>query len=192
MNHERTPRLYREEGLSVRRRRCRKRAFGTRAPMVVEARPNARWPLDFVHDPMASGQRFRVLDVIDDVTKQCLAAIPDTSISGKRVARELTTLVARYGRPRLVVCDDGTEPKAGEAGSPRMPSCSGRSRPASSGTPSLPDDRCRTASSRHSTAGCGTNSSTRPCSATSTTPVRRSPVRSSTTTITAHIPRSAI
>ena len=109
VNHKRTQRLYREEGLSVRRRRCRKRAVGTRAPMVVEAWPNARWSLDFVHDQMASGQRFRVLNVIDDVTKQCLAAIPDTSISGKRVARELTTLVARHGRPKLIVSDNGTE-----------------------------------------------------------------------------------
>lgn len=109
VNHKRTQRLYREEGLSVRRRRGRKRAVGTRAPVVVEARPNARWSLDFVHDQMASGQRFRVLNVIDDVTKQCLAAIPDTSISGKRVARELTTLVARHGRPKLIVSDNGTE-----------------------------------------------------------------------------------
>jgi len=109
VNHKRTQRLYREEGLSVRRRRCRKRAVGTRAPMVVEARPNARWSLDFVHDQMASGQRFRVLNVIDDMTKQCLAAIPDTSISGKRVARELTALVARHGRPKLIVSDNGTE-----------------------------------------------------------------------------------
>lgn len=113
MNHKWTQRLYREEGLSVRRRRCRKRAIGTRASMVVEASPKARWSLDFVHDQMASGQRFRqrfrVLNVIDDVTKQCLTAIPDTSISGKRVARELTTLIARFGRPKLIVSDKGTE-----------------------------------------------------------------------------------
>lgn len=77
--------------------------------MVVEARPNVRWSLDFVHDQMASGQRFRVLSVIDDMTKQCLAAIPDTSISGRRVARELTALVQRHGKPRLIVSDNGTE-----------------------------------------------------------------------------------
>ena len=86
VNHKRTQRLYREEGLSVRRRRCRKRAVGTRAPMVVEARPNARWSLDFVYDQMASGQRFRVLDVIDDVTKQCLSAIPPTDRSPANVS----------------------------------------------------------------------------------------------------------
>ena len=77
--------------------------------MVVEARPNVRWSLDFVHDQMASGQRFRVLDVIDDVTRRCLAAIPDTSISGNRVTREPTMLVARHGKPKLIVSDNGTE-----------------------------------------------------------------------------------
>lgn len=60
-------RLYREEGLSVRKRRVRRRAVGTRAPILVEARPNARWSLDFVHDQFASGRRFRVLNIVDDV-----------------------------------------------------------------------------------------------------------------------------
>ncbi|KJV37670.1 transposase, partial [Brevundimonas sp. KM4] len=80
-------RLYREEGLTVRKRRSRRRAMGTRAPILVEARPNARWSLDFVHDQFATGRRFRILNVVDDVTRECLAAIPDTSISGRRVAR---------------------------------------------------------------------------------------------------------
>ena len=56
-----------------------------------------------------SSVSFSPLDVIDDVTKQCLAPIPDTAISGKRVARELTTLVAKHGRPTLIVSDNGTE-----------------------------------------------------------------------------------
>jgi putative transposase len=102
-------RLYREEGLGVRKRRGRKRAIGVRAPLLVEARPNARWSLDFVHDQMANGRRFRVLNVTDDVTHECLAAIPDTSISGHRVARELTTIIERRGRPGMIVSDNGTE-----------------------------------------------------------------------------------
>lgn len=102
-------RLYREEGLSVRKRKARRRAVGTRAPILVEAKANARWSLDFVHDQFACGRRFRVLNVVDDVTRECLAAIPDTSISGRRVARELTTLVERRGKPSLIVSDDGTE-----------------------------------------------------------------------------------
>ncbi|WP_138141362.1 MULTISPECIES: IS3 family transposase [Brevundimonas] len=102
-------RLYREEGLTVRKRRSRRRAIGTRAPILVEARPNARWSLDFVHDQFATGRRFRILNVVDDVTRECLAAIPDTSISGRRVARELTALISRRGRPAMIVSDNGTE-----------------------------------------------------------------------------------
>jgi transposase InsO family protein len=102
-------RLYREEGLGVRRRKGRKRAVGVRAPILVEARPNARWSLDFVHDQMANGRRFRILNITDDITHECLGAIPDTSISGKRVARELTTIIERRGKPGMIVSDNGTE-----------------------------------------------------------------------------------
>jgi putative transposase len=102
-------RLYREEGLAVRKRRARRRAVGVRAPILVEATPNARWSLDFVHDQFACGRRFRILNVVDDVTRECLAAIPDTSISGRRVARELTTLIEQRGKPGMIVSDNGTE-----------------------------------------------------------------------------------
>ena len=102
-------RLYREEGLTVRKRRARRRAVGARAPILVEARPNARWSLDFVHDQFACGRRFRILNIVDDVTRECLAAIPDTSISGRRVARELTTLIEQRGKPGMIVSDNGTE-----------------------------------------------------------------------------------
>jgi transposase InsO family protein len=90
-------RLYREEGLTVRQRKARRKAVGTRAPILVEPRANARWSLD-VHDQFTHGQRFQVLNVVDDVTRECLAAIPDTSTSGRRVARELTALIERHGK----------------------------------------------------------------------------------------------
>ncbi|CDX53235.1 conserved hypothetical protein [Mesorhizobium plurifarium] len=93
----------------MRKRRARRRAVGTRAPILVEVRPNARWSLDFVHDQFACGRRFRVLNIVDDVTRECLAAIPDTSISGRRVARELTELIGRRGKPAMIVSDHGTE-----------------------------------------------------------------------------------
>jgi len=102
-------RLYRQEGLTVRKRKARRRAIGTRTPILVEAKVNARWSLDFVHDQLAQGRRFRILNIVDDVTRECLAAIPDTSISGKRVARELTTLITLRGKPGMIVSDNGTE-----------------------------------------------------------------------------------
>lgn len=75
-------RLYREEGLTVRKhQKHATRPSTPRAPILIGARANARWSLDFVHDQFACGRRFRVLNVVDDVTRECLAAIPDTSIS---------------------------------------------------------------------------------------------------------------
>lgn len=90
-------------------RRARRKAIGTRAPILVTARPNARWSLDFVHDQLDNGRRFRVLNIVDDVTRECLAAVPDTSISGARVVRELTALMVQHGRPAMIVSDNGTE-----------------------------------------------------------------------------------
>jgi putative transposase len=80
-------RLYREEGLAVRKRRGRRKAVGSRAPILVEAKPNARWSLDFVHDQLACGRRFRILNIVDDVTRECLAAIPDTDLRHTRYPR---------------------------------------------------------------------------------------------------------
>jgi transposase InsO family protein len=73
---------------------------------LVEAKPNG-WSLDFVHDQLACGRRFRILNITDDVTRE--AAIPNTSISGNRVARELTTLIEERDKPQMIVSDNGTE-----------------------------------------------------------------------------------
>lgn len=102
-------RLYREEGLSVRKRRARRKAVGARAPILVEAKPNARRSTGFVHDQFANRRRFRILNIVDDVTKQCLSAILDTSISGQRVGRDLTAIIERHGKPGMIVSDHGTE-----------------------------------------------------------------------------------
>lgn len=109
MNHKKLLRLYREEGLAVRRRRGRKRATGTRAPMTTPQGPNQRWSLDFVADVLGWGRRFRVLAIVDDFTREALALVVDTSIGGRRVARELDALIARRGRPAMIVSDNGTE-----------------------------------------------------------------------------------
>ncbi|RHZ90726.1 transposase, partial [Rhodopseudomonas palustris] len=105
VNHKKLFRLYREEKLTVRRRGGRKRALGTRAPMIVPVLPNDRWSLDFVSDQMTDGRRFRILTVVDDCTRECLALVVDTSLSGARVARELDRLVAERGKPKMVVSD---------------------------------------------------------------------------------------
>ena len=109
VNHKKLFRLYREEKLSVRQRGGRKRAIGTRAPMLLPLRPNTRWSLDFVSDQFTDGRRFRILAIVDDCTRENLALIADTSLSGLRVARELDRLIADRGKPKMIVSDNGTE-----------------------------------------------------------------------------------
>ncbi|MCU0802064.1 MAG: IS3 family transposase [Rhodobacteraceae bacterium] len=109
VNHKRLFRIYREEQLHVRRRGGRKRAMGTRAPMVLPLLPNQRWSLDFVSDQLTDGRRFRILTVVDDCTRECLSLIADTSLSGARVARELAALFDARGKPQTIVSDNGTE-----------------------------------------------------------------------------------
>ena len=109
LNHKKLRRLYGEERLQVRRRGGRKRALGTRAPMTAPERANQRWSLDFVSDALADGRRFRILCVVDDFTRECLALVADTSLSGLRVARELDAVAAARGLPEAVVSDNGTE-----------------------------------------------------------------------------------
>ena len=93
MNHKKLRRLYREERLQVRRRGGRKRALGTRAPMAIPQGANQRWSLDFLSDALTDGRRFRILAIVDDFTRECLALVADTSLSGLRVARELDALI---------------------------------------------------------------------------------------------------
>jgi putative transposase len=109
MNHKKLRRLYREERLQVRRRSGRKRAVGTRASMARPQGPNQRWSLDFLSDAFADGRRFRILAIVDDFTRECLALVADTSLPGMRVGRELDAVITRRGRPAMIVSDNGTE-----------------------------------------------------------------------------------
>lgn len=109
VNHKKLYRIYREEQLTVRRRGGRKRALGTRRPMMLPRAVNQRWSLDFASDALSDGRRFRILCVLDDFSRECLALVVDTSISGKRVARELDRLIAWRGQPAMIVSDNGTE-----------------------------------------------------------------------------------
>ena len=77
--------------------------------MAIPQEPNQRWSLDFVSDSLTDGRRFRLLCVIDDFSRECLATVVDNSISGVRVARELDAVAGRRGYPLLVVSDNGTE-----------------------------------------------------------------------------------
>jgi putative transposase len=109
VNQKKLRRLYREERLKVRKRGGRKRAVGTRRPMIVPHRPNERRSLGFVSDAFTDGRRFGVLAIVGDFGRECLALIAETFLSGLRVTRELTAIMARRGRPRTLASDNGTE-----------------------------------------------------------------------------------
>ena len=109
VNQKKIRRIYREERLQVKRRGGRKRALGTRRPMLVPNRPNERWSLDFVSNAFTDGRRFRVLAIVDDFSRECLGLVADTSLSGLRVTRELSAIMMRRGRPKTIASDNGTE-----------------------------------------------------------------------------------
>lgn len=109
LNHKKLYRLYREEKLMVRRRGGRKRAVGTRSPLLLPAAINQRWSLDFIADTLSDGRRFRILCVVDDFSRECLATVADTSLSGVRVVRELERLTGERATPKVIVSDNGSE-----------------------------------------------------------------------------------
>jgi putative transposase len=111
MNEKKLYRIYREEGLSVRRRRGRKRAPGSRTPIPVPLwlRLNQRWSQDFLSDTFGACRKFRILAVNDDYCREDVGLIADISISGARVARDLDALVRIYGKPASITSDNGTE-----------------------------------------------------------------------------------
>lgn len=109
VNQKKLRNICREEKLQLRRRGGRKRALGTRRPMFVPDGENQRWSLDFVSDAFIDGRRFRILAVVDDYTRENLALIADTSLSGLRVTRELDRVISERGRPGTIVSDNCTE-----------------------------------------------------------------------------------
>jgi putative transposase len=111
INHKRTHRIYCEEKLQVRgRSKRRKRAAAApREAIPLPDRPHRRWSMDFVHDSLADGRSFRVLNVIDDYSRVCVAMEVDLSLPGERVGRALDQAAARTGWPSSIVVDNGPE-----------------------------------------------------------------------------------
>ena len=110
VNHKRVERLYALEGLQLRRRRKRRRRGAARVvPLPAPTGPGERGALDFVHDVLANGRLIRLLTVVDEFTRECLAIELDTCIGGMRVVRVLEDLRREGKLPKVLVCDNGTE-----------------------------------------------------------------------------------
>jgi putative transposase len=109
VNHKRTERIYREEGLSLRLKKRKRRPAGARVKLPVPAKPNERWSMDFVQDALQDGRKFRALTVVDDFSRECPTIEVDTSIGGFRVARVLDRLSEMRGLPGSITVDNGPE-----------------------------------------------------------------------------------
>jgi putative transposase len=108
-NHKRVHRVYRDARLQVRRRRRKQLTRGERQPLPRPGRPGERWSMDFMLDTLADGRTFRLLNIVDDFTRECVAIEVDRSLPGARVVRVLDRLRATYGLPQTIVVDNGPE-----------------------------------------------------------------------------------
>lgn len=108
-NHKRIERIYREEGLSVRRKRSKKRSMGLRIVLPGPTAPDQRWSMDFVTDSLDSGRRFRALTIVDDYSREAPAIEVDHSLPGLRVTRVLERLALTRSLPKVLVMDNGPE-----------------------------------------------------------------------------------
>jgi putative transposase len=109
INHKRVYRLYREEGLLMRRRKRKRVAVPPRGAQEQSWKRGEAWSMDFMQDVLIDGRRFRTLNIMDLVTRECLAIEVDTSLPGQRVTRILEQLVAWHGAPKQITVDNGPE-----------------------------------------------------------------------------------
>ena len=109
VNHKRTERLYRLEGLALRRKRHRKRAAGVRVTLPAPRQPNERWAMDFLHDRFATKRPFRVLTMVDEYSRESPAIVADTSLTGAKVVEVLERLADGRGLPQVITVDNGPE-----------------------------------------------------------------------------------
>jgi putative transposase len=109
INHKKVERIYREEGLSLRKRKRKKMAAQTRVIFPSAQRLNERWSMDFVSDSLVTGRRFRALAVVDDFSRECPVIEVDTSLGGARVVQVLDRLAELRGLPQMITMDNGPE-----------------------------------------------------------------------------------
>lgn len=109
INHKKVERIYREEGLSLRKRKRKKMAAQTRVIFPPAQRPNERWSMDFVSDSLVTGRRFRALAVVDDFSRECPVIEVDTSLGSARVVQVLDRLAELRGLPEMITMDNGPE-----------------------------------------------------------------------------------
>lgn len=108
-NHKRTERIYRQENLSLRRKRRKKTTSELRIPVPDAQGPNQQWAMDFMSDALFNGRKIRLLTLIDEYSRESLAIEVDTSINGVRVTNVLNRVAMLRGLPGMIKVDNGPE-----------------------------------------------------------------------------------
>lgn len=108
-NHKRVYRVYCQMGLNLRRRTKRVLPKRFSRPLEVANVANHQWALDFMHDSLYCGRRYRALNIVDEGTRECLAIEVDTSLPARRVLRVMEHLKEQRGLPRQIRVDNGPE-----------------------------------------------------------------------------------
>jgi len=108
-NHKRVHRIYVDMGLNIRRKKKRRVPFPVKEPLTWPIDANIVWSMDFVHDTLINGIKFRTLNIIDDFNREALDIVIDTSLSSKRIIRELDKLIEWRGKPERIRIDNGPE-----------------------------------------------------------------------------------
>ena len=109
INHKRTYRLYKAAGLALKKRSKKKYYEKRGMPERAITEANVRWSMDFVTDRTRYGSNIRVLTVIDEVTRECLALEVDSSITGRKVTAVLNRIAIFRGLPQEILTDNGSE-----------------------------------------------------------------------------------
>ena len=109
VNHKRVERIYRQEGLQIKKRKKKRQTALLRIVTPLPEKPNERWSMDFVSDQLSTGRRFRVLTVVDDFTRESLSTEVETSFPGFKVIEALERVIEERGKPKIIVCDNGPE-----------------------------------------------------------------------------------
>lgn len=108
-NHKRVERVYRLLGLNKGKKKRKRLPLRIQEPLMIQERPNQMWSMDFMHDSLTNGRKFRVINIIDDFNREALTIEPYFSIGSKIVVKELSRLIMERGKPASIRVDNGPE-----------------------------------------------------------------------------------
>ncbi|HET6243443.1 MAG TPA: IS3 family transposase [Bacteroidia bacterium] len=108
-NRKRIARVYKLLGMNTRKRTRKRLPARIKTPLIIPQQPNDTWSMDFMHDTLMNGRKFRVLNIIDDYNREALKIEPYFSIGSNLVIKILERLLLERGKPKVIRVDNGPE-----------------------------------------------------------------------------------